>query len=107
MVKLTVENEEVKKEINSRWVFAVSCNLEDGADGAIALLGPTSPRELAETVGKSIGAQFKYLAGDISSQIKLCKILSEAAIIAVFGNNIQVIKEEVDLKECGETSAED
>lgn len=107
MVKLTVENEEVKKEINSRWVFAVSCDLEDGADGAIALLGQTSRRELAETVGKSIGTQFKYLAGDISSQIKLCKILSEAAIIAVFENNIQAIKEEVDLKECGETSAED
>ena len=107
MVKLTVENEEVKKEINSRWVFAVSCDLEDGADGAIALLGQTSSRELAEKVEKSIGAQFKYLAGDISSQIKLCKILSEAAIIAVLGNDIQVIEEEVDLKECGETSAED
>lgn len=107
MVKLTVENEEVKKEINSRWVFAVAADLEEGADGAIALLGPTSPRELAETVGKSIGTQFKYLTGDIGLRLKLCKILSEAAIIAVFGNDIQVIKEEVDLKECGETSAED
>lgn len=106
MVKMTFENEEVKKEFNSRFVFAVAVDLEDGADGAVALLGPTSPRELAEKVGKSIGAQFKYLAGDISSQIKLCKILSEAAIIAVLGNDIKVIKEEVDLKEVGETSAE-
>ena len=107
MVKITIENEEVKKEINSRFVFAVAADLEDGADGAVVLLGQTSPRELAETVGKSIGAQFKCLTGDISSQIKLCKILSEAAIIAVFGNDIKVIKEEVDLKEVGETSAED
>lgn len=107
MVKLTVENEEVKKEYSSRWIFAVAADPEGEADAAIAFLGMTSPRELAEKVGESIGTQFKFLTDDIGSRIKLCKILSTAAIIAVFGNDIKAEEVEVDIKECGETSAED
>ena len=99
MVKLTIENEEVKKEFNSRFVFAVVGDPEGEADVAIAFLGMASPQELAEQVGKSFGTQVKFLTDKMSSRIRLCEILSKEAIMALIGGDVEVKEVETNIKE--------
>lgn len=99
MVKLTIENEEVKKEFNSRYVFAVIGDPDDEADMAIAFIGKTSPQELAEQVGKSFGTQVKFLTDKISSRFRLCEILSKEALLAMIGDEVEVKEVETNIEE--------
>lgn len=99
MVKLTIENEEFKKEFNSRFVFAVVGDPEGEADAAIGFIGQTSPHELAETVGNAIGTQFKVITDDTSSRLRLSEILMKTVIMALIGDDEGVKEVETNIEE--------
>ena len=99
MVKLTIENEELKKEFNSRFVFAVIGDPEGDGDAEVVLLGQANPKEIAEHVGNAIGTQFKFLTDKTSSRIRLCEILTQKTLMALIGDDVEVKKVETNIEE--------
>ena len=94
MVKITIENDGTKAELSGRCIFAAVIDPEGDGDMATALIGNTSPHDLAETLGKCIGAQIKELAPDFADQLRLLDILAKSTARGMYGD-VKAVKEEI------------
>ena len=95
MVKITFENDETKTEMSGRCVFAAVIDPEGDGDMATALIGNTSPCNLADTLGKCIGAQIKELAPDFADQLRLLDILARSTANGMYGD-VKVVKADIE-----------
>ena len=95
MVKITIENEGTKAELSGKCIFAVAIDPECESDMATALIGETSPHDLADTLGKCIGAQIKTLTPDFMNQIKLLDILAGSTARGMFGD-VKAVKADIE-----------
>lgn len=95
MVKITFENDETKTEMSGRCVFAAVIDPEGDGDMATALIGNTSPCNLADTLGKCIGAQIRELAPDFTDQLRLLYILAKSTARGMYGD-VKSVKEEIE-----------
>lgn len=86
MVKITIENDGTKAELTGKCIFVAVIDSEGAGDMATALIGETSPHDLADTLGKCIGAQIKTLTPDFMNQIKLLDILAGSTARGMFGD---------------------
>lgn len=94
MVKITIENEKKKAELAGKCIFAAVIDPEGDGDMATALIGETSPGNLAETLGKCIGAQISELAPDFADQLRLLDILAKSTARGMSGD-VKAVKEEI------------
>lgn len=94
MVKITIENGGTKAELAGRCIFVAAIDTEGDSDMATALVGNTSPYDLADTLGKCIGAQIKELAPDFADQLRLLDILAKSTARGMYGD-VKAIKEEI------------
>ena len=94
MVKITIDNDGTKAELTGKCIFAVVIDPEGEGDMASALMGSTSPCELADAAGKCLGAQIKTLAPNFIDQVKLLDILAKSTARGIYGD-VQAVKKEV------------
>lgn len=95
MVKITIENEGTKAELAGKCIFAAVIDPESDGDMVTALIGNTSPHNLAETLGKCIGAQIKELAPDFADQLRLLDILARSTARGMFGA-VKAVKADIE-----------
>lgn len=95
MVKITIENDGTKAELTGKCIFAVVIDPEGEGDMASALMGSTSPCELADAAGKCLGAQIKTLTPDFMNQIKLLDILTGSTARGMFGD-VKAVKADIE-----------
>lgn len=94
MVKITFENNETKTELSGRCIFAAVIDPEGDGDMATVLVGNTSPYDLADTLGKCIGAQIKELVPDFADQLRLLDILAKSTARGMY-SDVKAVKEEI------------
>ena len=94
MVKITIENDRTKTEMSGKCLFAAVIDPEGDSDVVTALVGETSPGNLAEVLGKCIGAQITDLAPDFTDQLRLLDILAKSTARGM-SDDVKVVKKEV------------
>lgn len=94
MVKITIDNDGTKAELTGKCIFAVAIDPEGDGDIATALIGETSPGNLAEVLGKCIGAQITELASDFTDQLRLLDILAKSTARGM-SDDMKAVKKEV------------
>jgi hypothetical protein len=105
MIKLTLEDDEFKKDIEGRFIFAVTgrdddpAAKEEEAAATIAFVGETTPRELAETVGHAIGSQIRQICDDPLSMLEIVKICQESVLKGLIGDGSRIKPIMYDIKE--------
>lgn len=95
MVKITIENEGTKAELSGKCIFAAVIDSEGDGDIATALIGETSPGNLAEVLGKCIGAQITELAPDFTDQLRLLDILAKSTARGMSGD-VKAVKADIE-----------
>ena len=95
MVKITIENDGTKAELTGKCIFAVAIDSEGEGDMATALIGNTSPCNLADTLGKCIGAQIRELTPDFMNQIRLLDILARSTARGMYGD-VKAVKADIE-----------
>jgi hypothetical protein len=86
MVKITIENDGTKTELAGRCIFAVVIDPEGDGDMATALTGNTSPYEMTDAIGISLGKQIKALVPSFSDQLRLIDLLAKAVTRGAYGD---------------------
>ena len=95
MVKITIENDGTKAELAGRCIFVAVIDAEGESDMATALVGNTSPYDLADTLGKCIGAQIKELVPDFADQLRLLDILARSTARGMYGD-VKAVKADIE-----------
>lgn len=95
MVKITIESEAIKQNMSGKCIFVAVIDSEGAGDMATALIGETSPHDLADTLGKCIGAQIKAITPDFMNQIKLIDILVGSTAKGMYGD-VKVVKADIE-----------
>ena len=86
MVKITLENDGTKTELAGKCIFAAVIDPEGDGDMAPALIGNTSPYEMTDAIGKSLGKQIKALVPSFSDKLRLIDLLATAAARGAYGD---------------------
>ena len=95
MVKITIENDGTKTEMSGKCLFAAVIDPEGDGDMVTALIGKTSPGNLAEALGKCIGAQITELAPDFTNQLRLLDILAKSTARGMSGD-VKAVKADIE-----------
>ena len=98
MVKITIENDGTKVELAGRCIFAAIIDPEGEDDISTALVGDTSPYELADTIGKSLGAQIKNIVPSFSAQLRLIDLLAKAVARGAYGDDVKESRKEIKIE---------